>query len=279
MTIPVVYVKTLNGIVGLARVQPIDPATGAPAVDQLGRPVFADWVQDPVTEAALGTPADAAWSGTGPASTIALLKALAAPTGEGTSATAGNQTQQITQATAAAVALGTPGDAAWSGSGTSTVVAALKAIWAAVSGTVKTQLQPGSAAIGSVSVSNLPATQPVSIATLPALPAGTNSIGSVIPLPVSANGTDASGAQPALGNVLLTFTVTQPGAYFVQNQSAATLQVVFDNGAGGAQSIQILAPGAGAGLQGADTTPPMSWFTGRIQVCGPAGSQFLARHN
>jgi hypothetical protein len=97
--------------------------------------------------------------------------------------------------------------------------------------------------------------------------------------PVSANGTDASGAPPALANILGSFTVTQPGAYFVQNQSAATLQVIFDNGSGGDVSVQLLAAGGNAGSQGADTTPPMPFYIGRVQIAGPAGSQYLARHN
>jgi hypothetical protein len=101
----------------------------------------------------------------------------------------------------------------------------------------------------------------------------------VIPQPVSANGTDASGAPPALANILGSFTVTQPGAYFVQNQSAATLQVIFDNGSGGDVSVQLLAAGGNAGSQGADTTPPMPFYIGRVQIAGPAGSQYLARHN
>ena len=102
------------------------------------------------------------------------------------------------------------------------------------------------------------------------------------PLPVTtvgATGTDASGAAPSIGNVLMTFTVTNPGRYRVQNQSAATLQVVMDDGATGTPSILLLAPGAGAGQQGGDTSPEISWFTGRIRVCGAAGSQFMARYD
>jgi hypothetical protein len=74
-------------------------------------------------------------------------------------------------------------------------------------------------------------------------------------------------------------TVRNPGQYRVQNQSADALQVVFDDGQGGAPSVQLLASGGVAGSQGADTTPELPWFVGRIRVCGPAGSQFFSRSN
>ena len=97
-------------------------------------------------------------------------------------------------------------------------------------------------------------------------------------LPTPGSGTDASNAQPAVGNVLATFTVTQPGAYYVQNQSGADLTVVYDNGTSGG-STQILQAASAAGKAGQDTSPPMAWFTGRIRVTGAAGSQFMARGN
>ena len=96
---------------------------------------------------------------------------------------------------------------------------------------------------------------------------------------LNGSGTDASGAAPAALVTLATFTVTHAGCYYVQNQSAATLQVIFSDGQGGTSSTMLLAPGAGAGMQGADTAPAMLWFTGKIIVAGPANSQFMARHN
>ena len=99
------------------------------------------------------------------------------------------------------------------------------------------------------------------------------------PLPLaSAAGTDASGSAPGVGNVLTTFTVSSPGQYRVQNQSASTLQVILDDGLGGTPSIFLIGPGS-AGTQGGDTSPELKWFVGRVRVAGPAGSQFAARHN
>ena len=92
-------------------------------------------------------------------------------------------------------------------------------------------------------------------------------------------GADASGSSPAALATLVSFNVTNAGCYYVQNQSAATLQVIFSDGAGGTPSTMLLAPGAGAGAQGGDTSPPMPWFIGQIIVAGPTGSQFMARHN
>jgi hypothetical protein len=95
---------------------------------------------------------------------------------------------------------------------------------------------------------------------------------------VSGSGTDASNAAPSLLTLLATFTVTNAGQYRVQNQSASTIQVVYDNGTSG-PSVQVLASGGAAGSQGADTSPELAWFTGRVRVYGAAGAQFFARHN
>ena len=95
--------------------------------------------------------------------------------------------------------------------------------------------------------------------------------------PAAGNGTDFSGSPPSLDTLLGTYTVVNPGCYFVQNQSANPLQVVFDNGSGGDQTIQILSSGGAAGSQGGDTNPPMSFFTGRMRVFGQPSSQYAAR--
>lgn len=123
--------------------------------------------QETATAAALGTTADAQWSGTGNASVVAALKAIYVATVTGTAgdASAANQATQITAAnltntnlagiettlsgtlnvsdatshtslssilaqdTATATATGTTADAQWSGTGNSTAIAALKAIF------------------------------------------------------------------------------------------------------------------------------------------------------
>lgn len=94
----------------------------------------------------------------------------------------------------------------------------------------------------------------------------------------SSSGTDDSANAPAALTTLATLTVATPGAYRVQNQSAATIQVIMDNGTSG-PTIFLLAPGAGANQQGADTSPELPWFVGRIIIAGPSGSQFAARSN
>lgn len=96
---------------------------------------------------------------------------------------------------------------------------------------------------------------------------------------VSGAGADRSAASPVIQTVLATFLVVNPGQYRIQNQSAAALQLVFDDNLGGTPSVMLLASSGQAGTQGADTTPEMSWFTGRIRVCGAAGSQFFGRSN
>ena len=93
-------------------------------------------------------------------------------------------------------------------------------------------------------------------------------------------GTDASsGAPSGFTNLLASFTVANPGAYRIQNQSAVTLAAALCTSAGVNCTFFLLAPGAGANAQGADTSPEIPWFTGYVGVYGAAGSQFSARHN
>jgi hypothetical protein len=65
-----------------------------------------------------------------------------------------------------AAAAGTPADAAWGGNGSGTLVALIKALYGKLAGTLTASLTgslpAGTNALGSVSVSNLPAIQPVS---------------------------------------------------------------------------------------------------------------------
>ena len=94
------------------------------------------------------------------------------------------------------------------------------------------------------------------------------------------SGQDYSGSAPSIASICaapLAGPAVALNGFYVQNQSAATLYVVLDDPAGQATpSVMLLAPGAGAGQQGADTNS-LPWFKGRIRVCGPAGSQFMFR--
>ena len=91
------------------------------------------------------------------------------------------------------------------------------------------------------------------------------------------NGTDysANAATVPGGSALVTIPVTSGRNYVeVQNQSAVTLQLVRDDGAGGNVTSIFLASGGGAGSQGAGWSS--STFKGRVRVFGTAGSQVAA---
>ncbi len=92
-------------------------------------------------------------------------------------------------------------------------------------------------------------------------------------------GTDVSGSPPTQLTTLTSFTVNNPGQYYVQNLSAGTIQVVLSASNGTNATIILLAPGGAAGTQGADTNPPLAWFTGLVTVAGASGAEFVARHN
>lgn len=102
------------------------------------------------------------------------------------------------------------------------------------------------------------------------------------PLPVyqgGSTGTDYSAnaaTVPISGLVLLATVPATPGRYYVevQNQSAGTLQLVRDDGAGANQSTVLLAPGAGAGQQGGGWSS--TTFKGRVRVYGASGAQVSA---
>lgn len=101
-----------------------------------------------------GAIADAAWSGTGSGTVVSVLKKIAS------SGTGGGP---ATIADGADVAEGAKADTAWSGTGSGSVIGILKAVYGLLTGTLKVDgsgvTQPVS---GSVSVSNFPGTQPVS---------------------------------------------------------------------------------------------------------------------
>lgn len=143
---------------------------GPAVVGTAGNPSHVQDTATADTATGVGAPADAAWS-SGSGSVIAVLKGIygqlsslvtnaaglatsalqsagnttlsAIATNTGAGATAANQATGIgslstiaTQTTATAGAAGTIADSAWSGSGNSTIVAALKAIWTKVAGTL-----------------------------------------------------------------------------------------------------------------------------------------------
>lgn len=84
-------------------------------------------------------------------------------------------------------------------------------------------------------------------------------------------------AVPIVGLVLLaTVPVTgHRSVVEVQNQSAGTIQVVRDDGAGTAGTVSsILLAGSGAGAQGGGWSS--TTFKGRIRVYGASGAQVSA---
>ena len=117
------------------------------------------------------------WQATQPVSAAALpLPAGAAKESGGNLDTITAQTTTTaTQVTALNTVQGTVADAVYGGSGSGSVIAILKGLYAKLAGTLTVggtvSLGAGAAAIGSVSVSNFPATQPISATALP-LPSG-----------------------------------------------------------------------------------------------------------
>lgn len=67
-------------------------------------------------------------------------------------ATAANQSSQLTQETASAAAAGTTSDTAYSGSGSSSIIAALKGLYAKLAGTLSIQGTAGGTAVPSVQI-------------------------------------------------------------------------------------------------------------------------------
>ena len=171
---------------------------------------------------ATGAQADAAWTGTGSATIIAALKAvynklagtiavsaasLPLPTGAATES--GNLATVATKTTSIDAVQGAVADSAWSGTGNGTVVAVLKAIYGKLAATLTVNvstlpsLPTGSNAIGSVSVSNFPGTQAVSVTSLP-LPTGAATESGNLATIATATGTSGSGVtQPTGGTGML----------------------------------------------------------------------------
>lgn len=102
--------------------------------------------------------------------------------------------------------------------------------------------------------------------------AGTASAGGI--------GADFSANKPAIAaNLLVTVPVNAArNSIEVQNQSAETIQVVMDDGAGNNVSIGLLAPGAAAGAQGSSYLSIT--FKGRLRIfSATANDQVFVRQN
>jgi hypothetical protein len=175
-----------------------------------------------------------------------------------------NSPASLAQQTATAGALGTPADAAWGGTGSSSVVAALKAVWSALTGTLKTQLQAGTNAIGSVSVSNgsvgADASSAANRASLP------DAVGATV-------GTSTYGGTGPFAAYILVASVaasTTRANIDIENLSGAQIVVVRDDGTAAAGNAPInaswfiLAGGSGAPSQGGAWSS--TTFRGRIQI-------------
>jgi hypothetical protein len=79
--------------------------------------------------------------------------------------------------------------------------------------------------------------------------------------------------------LLATIPIAARSTVEVQNQSAALIQVVLDDGAAtaGTQSSILLNPGTGANTGGTDWVS--NTFKGRVRVYGATGAQVMARQN
>ena len=137
----------------------------------------------------------------------------------------------------AGAALGAPADAAWSGAGAASAIAALKAIATGLGGVVLADgssvvggvtqsgvwtfgltdaLPAGSNALGSVSISNLPSVQPVSIAGTVSTE-GTVSIAGTIATAGTVAISNLPVTQPVSGTVSLAGTIATAGTVAISN--------------------------------------------------------------
>jgi hypothetical protein len=148
--------------------------------------------------------------------------------------------------------MGTKADAAWTGSGSATLIALLKALYAAEVANSTVSLGAGSNAIGSVAVSNFPSTQPISgnvgVSSLPALPAGSNAIGSVTANQGSPGGSAWSVSDPNNAPFANAIAIT-PGNTFTAGRSIAFVVTVAGNitltfGSGNTMTFPVVASAA-----------------------------------
>lgn len=259
-----------------------------------------------------------------PVADAAVATALATLISEDTGlATAAGQASALTQQTAAAAALGTPADVAWSGTGNATNIGALKALWVALTGNLRVVLQAGTAVIGkvglqvggadvalanpvyarltdgtttvvvtpqgSVSVSGQaaagspPATPPIAVSGVDGGGLKRHLLTDADGVPLTrlpgGAGTDHSANKPALLAVQQTIAPNAlRNGFYLQNQSADTIQIVLDHDLTGNNYTVCLAAPNGAGNQGSDWSFAQAGIrhTGQIRICAGATDQFAA---
>jgi hypothetical protein len=237
-------------------------------------------VSGPITAAdggivALGTTTDSSNAST----TIGLLKAIKAYLA-GTLTTSGTVTETnsaailadansiVTATNNASTAIGTVGDAAWSGSGNGTEIAILKKLVAELAATlnvsVVSALPAGTNVIGHVVVDSAGS---VSVTSLPSIPTGSNTIGSVN---LNAGTNLIGGIQQADLTATGTISAAQPSINTPVSNATVTLAV------GQGQSTwkaQLLAGGGGftsATTIVADKSPDggTTWYSASFKVSG-----------
>jgi hypothetical protein len=214
---------------------------------------------------ASGTTADAAYTGAGSASIVAVLKgvysklagtvaisaaSLPLPTGAATET--GNLATTTTQVSAINTATGAQADAAYAGSGSSSVIAALKGIYAAVKGTLAIRALTS----GTDSITTVPSgTQAVSVASLP-LPSGAAQETGNIATLTSTTGTTADSAYAGSGNASVVsilkgiYTKTGGGTSMTNYalETGGNLATIVTNQ--GTSGTGITQPTGGAGILG-----------------------------
>lgn len=138
----------------------------------------------------------------------------------------------------------------------------------------------GTVSAGKVKVDPSGVTSPVSLASLPALAAGSAEIGFVGPS--GSNGIDYSANAPSVSGLSLLATIPANTArlgYFIQNQSTSVLTVVMDDQAGSlTPTIVVLGAASSNGTQGSAIDMDGLPHSGRIRVYSTsAGVQMAAR--
>jgi hypothetical protein len=225
------------------------------------------------TAAAAGTVADTAFVGTGTASIIAALKGVYAKlagtlTVTDTAAEASLATV-ATETTAIATASGTTADAAYAGSGSSSVIAALKGVYAAIKGTLTVSwsgqsvaLSAGSSVIGAVTMAGDVGTDRSINA-----PSGP---GSATTLTYNGN---------TLTQLVSIASNTSRKSLEVNNTTGALVVLVFDDGANTAGTVSLLPLAAGTAQyqQGGDFQSQTE--QGRVRIFGTTGTFCYAREN
>jgi hypothetical protein len=125
--------------------------------------------------------------------------------------------------------------------------------------------------------------RPHSTPTVPNASGQPAPVSSANPMPTAlpaTTGADWSNSAPSLLATLKTIPANAARIGFsVQNQSAATLQIVLDHdGTGSNYTVWLVDPGAGANRQGGDWSFAQAGIrhSGQIRICGATGSQLAA---